>query len=235
MRMNIEQVPKPSDVDADPVETWGRPPPGSTRAKVTLLGSTGALMMACRQEEFCSNTGDPARCGARRAKQPEAREGRTGLDGKSERPILPKKPGNADGGKGPWFKGNAGRSKGVEIGVSLSTPESVWQPQAALRIRAKNESLVCESMNTLERKPDAGKPHVRFDERGVETERMAGYSGTGNRKGRTQLRPAFTPPRPSSTPQNANFQLYRYCTRMAVSIDGKDANASNSLSNGSER
>ena len=24
MRMNIEQVPKPCDVDADPVQTWGR-------------------------------------------------------------------------------------------------------------------------------------------------------------------------------------------------------------------
>jgi len=46
-------------------------------------------------------------------------------------------------------------------------------------------------MNTLERKPDAGKPHVRFDERGVETECMTGYSGTGNRKGRIPLRPGL--------------------------------------------
>jgi len=44
-------------------------------------------------------------------------------------------------------------------------------------------------MNPPERKPDAGKPHVRFDERGVETERRAGYSGTGNRKGRSRLWP----------------------------------------------
>jgi hypothetical protein len=46
------------------------------------------------------------------------------------------------------------------------------------------------------------KSYVRFDERGVETKRMAGYSDTGHRKGRTQLRPAFMPPRHSSTPQN---------------------------------
>ncbi len=46
-------------------------------------------------------------------------------------------------------------------------------------------------MNPLERKPDAGKGHVRFDERGVETECTAGYSGTGNRKGRLQLRPVL--------------------------------------------
>ncbi len=43
-------------------------------------------------------------------------------------------------------------------------------------------------MKYLVRKPDAGKPHVRFDERGMETESKASYSGTGNRKGRTQLR-----------------------------------------------
>jgi hypothetical protein len=41
---------------------------------------------------------------------------------------------------------------------------------------------VSERVNPLERKPDTGKPHVRFDERGVETECMTGYSGTGNRK-----------------------------------------------------
>jgi hypothetical protein len=63
-----------------------------------------------------------------------------------------------------------------------------------------------DSMNTLERKPDARNGHVRFDERGVETERMAGSSGTGDRKGRPRLRPAFTPPRHSSTLQtNPDF------------------------------
>jgi hypothetical protein len=64
MRMNIEQVPKPSNVDADPVARWGRLTPGSTGAKQTLFGSTGALMTACWREEFCSNTGDPAQCDA---------------------------------------------------------------------------------------------------------------------------------------------------------------------------
>jgi len=131
------------------------------------------------------------------AEQPAIREDRAGLDGKSERPILPEKPDNAGGGKGPWFKSNARRSKGKEIGVSLITPERVWQLQEALHAKA----LVCERMNPLERKPDARNGHVRFEERGVETKRMAGYSDTGNRKGRTQLRPAFTPPRHSSTPQ----------------------------------
>ena len=50
---------------------------------------------------------------------------------------------------------------------------------------------VGESMSPLERKPDAGDSHVRFDERGVETQCRAGYSGTGNRKGRSPLRPGL--------------------------------------------
>ena len=76
IRMNTEQVPKPSNVDADPVQTWGRLPPDSRRAKPTLFGSTGALMTACWQEEFCGNTGSPAQCEARRrSNRPPARAG----------------------------------------------------------------------------------------------------------------------------------------------------------------
>ena len=76
MRMNIEQVPKPSNVDADPAITWGRLPPDSTRAKETLFGSTEALMTACRREGFCSNTGDPAQRNAQwRSNRPAARAG----------------------------------------------------------------------------------------------------------------------------------------------------------------
>ena len=73
------------------------------------------------------------------AEQPAGRKGRVGLGGKSERPILPRKPGNAGGGKGPWFKSKARRSKGKEMGVSLTTPESVWQLQQALHAKAKRE------------------------------------------------------------------------------------------------
>jgi hypothetical protein len=36
--------------------------------------------------------------------QRDAREGRSRPAGESERPIVPWKPGNAGGGKGPWFK-----------------------------------------------------------------------------------------------------------------------------------
>jgi hypothetical protein len=57
----------------------------------------------------------------------------------AERPVLPRKPGNAGGGKGPWFKDDAGRSEGEEIGVSLRTPERVWKLQGALHAKAKGE------------------------------------------------------------------------------------------------
>jgi len=75
----------------------------------------------------------------RKSNQPATREGEAGLCGMAERPVLPKKPGNAGGGKGPWFKGNAARSEGEEIGVSLITPESVWELQKALHAKAKGE------------------------------------------------------------------------------------------------
>ena len=48
--------------------------------------------------------------------QPDAREGQAGRLGVAERFVVPGKPGNAGGGKGPWFKTNAGRRKGQEIG-----------------------------------------------------------------------------------------------------------------------
>ena len=66
-----------------------------------------------------------------------------------------------------------------------------------------------DSMNDLVRKPDAGNPHVRFDERGVETESMASYSGTSNRKGWSplRLRLNFTAPLLDST----NPRMSRYC------------------------
>ena len=48
--------------------------------------------------------------------QPDAREGQAGRLGVAERFEVPGKPGNAGGGKGPWFKTNARRRKGQEIG-----------------------------------------------------------------------------------------------------------------------
>src|SRR5207245_9364253 len=44
--------------------------------------------------------------------QPDAREGQAGRTGVAERPVVPLKPGNAGGGKGPQFKTDARRGEG---------------------------------------------------------------------------------------------------------------------------
>ena len=71
------------------------------------------MTMACIQEEDWCNTGQVA----------EVVGGPTGLprgtdraEGPAERPVVPLKSGNADGGKGPQFKTDARRSEEREIG-----------------------------------------------------------------------------------------------------------------------
>src|SRR5438876_504674 len=61
----------------------------------------------------------------------------TGPHRESERLVVPMKPGNSGGGKGPWFKGNVERSESKEIGVNLITPPSVQKLQTALQAKAK--------------------------------------------------------------------------------------------------
>ena len=48
--------------------------------------------------------------------QPDSREGQAGPDGVAERPVIPRRPGNAGGGEGPWFKVNARSGESQEIG-----------------------------------------------------------------------------------------------------------------------
>jgi RNA-directed DNA polymerase len=69
--------------------------------------------------------------------QPDAREGQTGRSEESERPIVPLKPDNAGGGKGPWFKVNVRRGNSREIGVSLAPPPTVGKLQETLHAKAK--------------------------------------------------------------------------------------------------
>ena len=62
---------------------------------------------------------------------------RAGPSGVAERPVVPRKPGNAGGGKGPHFKAGAGRGESREIDVSLATPWKVRKLQRALHAKAK--------------------------------------------------------------------------------------------------
>jgi hypothetical protein len=74
------------------------------RAKTTSGCCTEVLAAACTQGKRTQH-GKPqvvARDG-----QPDAREGQAGRHGVAERLVVPMKPGNAGGGKGPQFKTNA--------------------------------------------------------------------------------------------------------------------------------
>jgi hypothetical protein len=67
------------------------------------------------KEEDRGNTGSPITWLSAKD-QPETREGQAGRDGVAERPVVPLKSGNTDGGKGPQFKINATSGKEQEIG-----------------------------------------------------------------------------------------------------------------------
>jgi len=81
-------------------------------------------------------------------------------------------------------------------------------------------------MNHLVRKPDAGNPPVRFDERGVETESTANYSGTGNRKGRSQLRLRLNSTAPLLDSTAAKAPVPRKQSRSAPARGGRSLTTS---------
>src|SRR5580704_1156502 len=64
-------------------------------------GSAGVLALA-RRKRTATQHGRPRQVTG--VCQADAREGQAGPGGESERSIVPSKPGNAGGGKGPWFK-----------------------------------------------------------------------------------------------------------------------------------
>ena len=53
--------------------------------------------------------------------------------------VLPRMPGNAGGGKEPWFESDAERGKGMATGESLPGPEKVRRLQTVLHAKAKEE------------------------------------------------------------------------------------------------
>ena len=62
----------------------------------------------------------------------------TGRPGVTERSVVPMRPGNAGGGKGPRFRTNAASSEGRRRLGNLATPESVQKLQMALHAKAKS-------------------------------------------------------------------------------------------------
>src|SRR5471030_1721773 len=78
----------------------------------------GVVVTACTQGKRTQH-GKPL--GVGRDAQPNARERWFGRLGVAERPVVPRKPGNAGGGKGPQFKINARRGEGLEIGKPINS------------------------------------------------------------------------------------------------------------------
>ena len=86
------------------------------RAKSILSRCAGVVATACTQGKRAQH-GKPF--GVISDGQPDAREGQAGRLGVAERPVVPKKQGNAGGGKGPQFKVGTESGKVQEIGETL--------------------------------------------------------------------------------------------------------------------
>jgi hypothetical protein len=84
-------------------------------------GPTGVLATACPYTEIDATRETP---GGGRVTQLDTREGQARPPGESERSIVPVKPGNAGGGKGPQFKANVRSGMTAwEIGDEPTTPD----------------------------------------------------------------------------------------------------------------
>ena len=91
------------------------------------------MATACIQEEDRCNTGKPAEVVERTTNRTPARD-RPGARG-AERPVVPPKSGNADGGKGPQFKTDARSSEEREIG----------QPSNSAECSEATDGVTCQS------------------------------------------------------------------------------------------
>jgi hypothetical protein len=101
-RVNVEQASKRTMRKPTRLRFGeGRRPAGQT-SDIRLEDSAGVVTSACMQEESRPEHGKPERW--KRESEPAAREGQAGPCRVAERPVVARKPGNAGGAKGPWFR-----------------------------------------------------------------------------------------------------------------------------------
>ena len=136
-------------------------------------GSAGVVASACMEEEIVGTREALSMRG--RGSQPELREEQAGLFGVADRLVLLWKPGTSGGGKEPDFWRIPGRDQQSGDWLCLSTPLMTKRSRKELYLPAKmvmlsasrpmrNGAVVCWREKPIG-KPDAGKLHVRFDER----------------------------------------------------------------------
>jgi hypothetical protein len=98
------------DAQADPTTLSGKADTaGVNERSSTPSRCAGVVATACTQGKRTQH-GKPQSVVS--DDQPEAREGQAGRLGVAERFVVPLKPGNAGGGKGPQFKTDAIRGEG---------------------------------------------------------------------------------------------------------------------------
>src|SRR5436309_809297 len=100
----------------------------------TASGCAGVVATACTQGKRTQH-GKPR--GVVRDGQPHARERGFGRPGVTERFVVPLKPGNAGGGKGPEFKAGAESGDAQEIGATLRNSGNVRELRKAPHAEAK--------------------------------------------------------------------------------------------------
>src|SRR5262252_5315196 len=137
-----------------------------TDERTSFIGPAGIMATACRQRRPDATRETPAV--VINKDQPVTRERWTGPYRVTERLVVPMKPGNSGGGKGPQLKTDARSNAGHGIDDESSHPELCSEVAGGV-----TRTIVC-----LFREPDAGNPPVRFDEREQET----GPSQTGLRR-----------------------------------------------------
>src|SRR5207244_13532359 len=88
----------------------GKADPAGCSAQSNRRSRRGGVLATARTQGKRTQHGKPQ--GVVSDDQPEAREGQGGRRGVAERFVVPRKPGNAGGGKGPQFKTDAIRGEG---------------------------------------------------------------------------------------------------------------------------
>jgi len=101
-RVNVEQASESTVADAEPPEIRGRPPLRVERASKETRKSVRVVTTACMERGGPVQHGKP-RTAMGSDHQLVAREGQTRPCGVAERAVVPWRPGNAGGGKGPCF------------------------------------------------------------------------------------------------------------------------------------
>jgi hypothetical protein len=193
-----------ANVSAEPAIKGRRPPLDREASNRSTGPSRRGSGVDMRAKEKRVNMGSPTRREA--SSQPASREDQAGLRRVAERSAVALKRvmivERRDLSSRVRSEGARARAIGDEPSNLNKAFSRSRRPEMPKRTRARPCGWPgwANASAPLVRKPNAGKLHVRFDERDLETEDMVSYSGTGIPKGPAhRLWLNLTPPRQIST------------------------------------